>query len=190
MSQRNLNFNFYSKKFLEVSSLGAVCGLASLPLEHPLDTVKTTWQADPSKYKNTLQVASSIYNKYGIRGFYAGILPNATRMAIKQSYRWPLMIALPDFYSKVLHLKHNTSVNKIVTGGTIACLETFVVCPLERLKVYIMTSPHHQVSKLFSSHTQSYLMTELFRGLNATFVRQMVSWISFFWVQMICIKSS
>jgi len=70
------------------------------PLEHPLDVIKTTWQANPTA-KNELQVGRDIYGAKGFKGFYSGSTPNLTRMILKNFYRFPLMLYLPPIFEKV-----------------------------------------------------------------------------------------
>jgi hypothetical protein len=43
-----------------------------------------------------------IYSTKGIKGFYAGALPNLSRCILKNTYRYPLMVGLPSFYNRNL----------------------------------------------------------------------------------------
>jgi len=56
-------------------------GLISAYATHPVDTVKTVYQADISgaKYRGTLDAAKDIYKKGGIRYFYKGAVPRCVR---------------------------------------------------------------------------------------------------------------
>jgi len=51
------------------------------------------------------------------------------------------MVGLPNFYKKMLpiQIRENTSVLKLLTGGSIALVETTLLCPVERVKVHFMT---------------------------------------------------
>lgn len=76
--------------------IGVLRGLVGFPLEQPMESVKTQWQASP-KNKNEIQILKQIYAEKGIyRGFYAGSLPNLTRVVLKNVYRYPLMIKMPN----------------------------------------------------------------------------------------------
>ena len=69
--------------------------LVGFPIEHPLDSIKTQWQAKPH-FRHELAIARDIYGRKGIaQGFYAGSIPNLTRCIMKNIYRYPLMIGLP-----------------------------------------------------------------------------------------------
>jgi len=80
-----------------------------------------------------------IYSKKGVKGFYAGSLPNFTRMFLKNLYRYPLMISLPHFFEQRLVGAENRKTSKLLAGFSIALFESFVTCPIERAKVFFMT---------------------------------------------------
>lgn len=60
---------------------------------------------------------------------------------MKNVYRYPMMIGLPTFYAKILpkSVQQNKHAQKFCTGMSIAVLESFILCPFERLKTYFMT---------------------------------------------------
>ncbi len=67
---------------LKSSLYGALRALFGMPLEHPLDCIKTRWQSQLS-LTSPFQVARSIYRNNGVLGFYAGAIPNSIRIAAK-----------------------------------------------------------------------------------------------------------
>lgn len=71
----------------ESAALGALRGLTRIPFEHPFDTVKTKWQANPT-FPNSKSVFLSIYRTNGIKEFYSGAVPSAVRSVVKESYRY------------------------------------------------------------------------------------------------------
>ena len=84
-------------------------------------------------------MVKDIYSRKGIKGFYAGSLPNFTRMFLKNIYRYPLMISLPHFYEQRLVGAENRKTSKLLAGFSIALIESLITCPIERAKVYFMT---------------------------------------------------
>lgn len=68
--------------------------------------------------------AQNIYKNYGIIGFYSGFIPNTVRVALKQFYRFPLMIFLPSFvkkqYKNIFKSDIPSSLAKSTTGFIIA----------------------------------------------------------------------
>lgn len=169
-------------KYIEASLIGAGRGLIALPLEHPLDTIKTKSQATP-EIKSSWEVASKIYQTAGIRGFYAGAVPNGIRLAIKQMYRYPMMLAFPKVFKENFPTnfqKRHPDAVPLSTALSIATFETYIICPLERCKVVLMTSDAkgHPLRDFFRSH-QGHLRSALFRGITTVYVRQIVAWGSF-----------
>jgi hypothetical protein len=73
-------------------------------------------------------------------------MPNLGRILVKNAYRYPLMIGLPNFYKKVLPEKVNNNkvLQKLLTGSSIAIIESFIICPFERMKTYFMTVNYDQ----------------------------------------------
>lgn len=77
-----------------------------------------------------------------MKGFYAGALPNICRCLLKNTYRYPLMVGLPTFYNGYLppSIRENKNLLRLLTGTSIAMIEATLTCPIERLKVYFMTT--------------------------------------------------
>lgn len=78
-----------------------------------------------------------------------------TRCILKNTYRYPLMVGLPSFYRDHLPdlVRKHKALLKLMTGMSIAMVEAFITCPIERLKVYFMTTPdkisYRQFFKLY-----------------------------------------
>jgi hypothetical protein len=120
------------------AGVGILRGIVGFPIEQPLESIKTQWQAKPI-HKHEFAVVKDIYTRKGIKGFYAGSLPNFTRMFLKNIYRYPLMISLPHFYEQRLVGVENRKTSKLLAGFSIALIESLITCPIERAKVYFMT---------------------------------------------------
>lgn len=171
----------FSQKFGVAAFSGAFQGVLGLIVEHPFDMVKTRQQAYP--HHTFRRIVSDVSKNEGIRGFYSGFVPNSGRVIIKQLYRWPAMLLLPPYFAKTIPeswQKEYSSLPKVATGLTIATFESYVTTPLERLKVYLMTSEGSNKSiRKFLDITQEHRFTEFFRGSNAMFPRQLISWVTF-----------
>ena len=126
----------------------------------------------------------NLYKSSGISGFYSGSVPNMLRMASKQLYRWPLMMSLPPLYQRLLIPSGKTAspservLLKSLSGFTLACLEVLVLCPLERLKVWLMTKDQGTSLRTHFRGDTS-LMGALYQGAGVLLVKQIVSWVSF-----------
>ncbi|CAF4382879.1 unnamed protein product [Rotaria sp. Silwood2] len=174
-----------SSQLLISALVGASRTLGGLPFEHPLDTIRTRWQANPTYSHNALLVARELYKSKGFLGFYSGAIPNTTRRAIKQTYRWPMMLFFPSFYRNYVLpdriQQQYPRLPKILTGMSIANFEILVINPLERLKVWLMTSPTRiSVLEFFRRCADGRdIARELYRGISAAFYRQNISWVTF-----------
>jgi solute carrier family 25 carnitine/acylcarnitine transporter 20/29 len=168
-------------KYIEASLVGAARGLLALPIEHPLDVVKTTAQAHP-EITSSLELARKVYAREGIRGFYKGALPNGARLALKQSYRYPMMLSFPKLYEGFFPVAFQEALPDAVPTATaisISTFESWIICPFERGKVVLMTSEGKKLLRQFFARNQGHLRQELFRGVLAVYARQLASWGSF-----------
>jgi hypothetical protein len=158
------------------AGVGMARGALSLIFEHPLDTLKTYWQAHPSRPSLNV-VYNEIYRLKGWRGFYSGAVPNVLRVMFKQSYRYPLMVVVPGVYSNVFH---SLVLISMFTGLTIAVIEVFLITPLERLKVWLMTFPKTAGGgRAFLNAMKHHTFAVLYKGLGITALRQIMSWVTF-----------
>eukprot|EP00347_Sterkiella_histriomuscorum_P001661 403371157 len=166
--------------YLGSSIAGIIRTLIGFPIEHPLDSIKTQWQAKPY-HKNEAAIIKDIYQTKGFKGFYAGALPNIVRCLLKNATRYPLMVGLPNFYKNQLpdSFKEHKAFLKLLTGCSIALVEATMACPIERLKVYFMTTNENISYKQFFQNNQHHLMKELFRGFGPLFARQSMAWTVF-----------
>lgn len=96
-----------------------------------------------------------------------------TRCLLKNSYRYPLMVGLPNFYKSYLpdSIKEHKSLLKLLTGCSIALVEATITCPIERLKVYFMTTTEKISYRQFFKNNEHHLFKELFRGFGPLFAR-------------------
>lgn len=173
-SKKLLFSNFPVEDYLKVSALGAARGLTGLVIEHPFDYIKTSMQAHGGK-TTVRETLTHTWKNYGIQGFYSGALPNATRVAIKQTYRYPMMIGLPHVYKDMFFKdKENTVAQKGITSLTIASFECFVLTPLEKFKVVLMTNKEKNIRTIWSEANQSLKM--FMRDINIVYPRQMIAW--------------
>ena len=136
-----------------------------------MEAVKTQWQALPHK-KSTIAIAKQIIETKGVyKGFFVGSLPNATRVVLKNIYRYPLMIGMPNLIEQ--HVAGDPRVAKGLTGLGIALVESLVLCPVERIKVYYMTKADLSERSIgnFVRESKGPLVLEFYRGYWALFTR-------------------
>lgn len=177
---------------IKAGLLGVLRGSFGLLLEHPLDSIKTQWQANIFITKSS-EMVRFIYIEKGLLGFYRGFVPNLIRTTSKNLYRWPLIIFLPNFFEKTNliffeSLKNLEGLCKIQTGLMIANIEILLICPLDRLKTYFMThsvinNKSYSFLKHFYITNRGNIINQLYQGLEPTFYRSNISWISFLYLE-------
>ena len=104
---------------------------------HPFDLVKTRMQANPAITSGVL-CSQEVFQKTGIRGFYTGGTMNFSRHLAKMMYRTPLENEL--YYAYKNQFPGNEDAVNVSTGLSMAVMDSFIICPLERIKVWLMTT--------------------------------------------------
>jgi hypothetical protein len=92
--------------------------------------IKTKYQSNPN-----FKILQLKENKSILKTLYAGYTQNIIKATIKDIYRWPLVLFFNDFYGK--YVSKAKGIHKICTGLSLAAVESFIICPLERIKVFI-----------------------------------------------------
>ena len=72
----------------------------------------------------------------------------------------------------------NAALGKIVSGVSLGLIDVFMVNPLERLKVWLMTNKQKLKIRVFFKESNNVLK-DLFKGLEPAALRQIFSWSSF-----------
>jgi hypothetical protein len=158
--------------YLNASLLGAFRAAVLMPIEQPLDYIKT--QIQSSFYRGSpVAFIKNHVTKHGFLKLYTGFFPNLARACLKQSYRLPLMVYVPNVYRRYSSDEHKI---QIATGISLAILESYLMCPLERIKIWLMTAPEPGF-KYFYHYISG--VKDLYIGAVALLYRQTLSWITF-----------
>lgn len=155
------------REYAQTVLAGILRAFIGVPIEHPFEYLKTIQQATNSR--SAWNVARREMS-HGVMKLYGGFVPNLVNTSIKQMYRFPAMRFLPKTYMQWLgEIKAYA-----LTGLTIGVMETLIVCPLERLKVWKMTvPPGTRIRDFFSTGLNLRL---LYRGIEPTMLRQSTNW--------------
>ena len=179
----------FLQKFGEAIAIGAFRGLVGWPLEQPMDAIKTTWQVNRG-LPSVISVVKNIYGRDGFLGFFKGGLPNAIRLTSKQVYRFPPLLLIPEWYRQHApkKIRNNRFFEAGVTGIALAQLETIIVTPTERLKVWRMTNTDPRYNRLldFAVQQKGQVMAGLYQGWRPTFYKVSASWLSFLLANSAC----
>ena len=83
------------------------------------------------------------------------------------------MIGLPSFWEHVapLTFKENPKTMKLLTGASIAVIESFILCPFERLKTYFMTGLERDGMKGYIENSKGHRVRDLFKGTTSLMAR-------------------
>lgn len=170
-----------SRLWLASSLLGIGRTIFWLPIEHPFDTMRVQWQTNP-KLKNEYEVVNKIISEKGLKGLYSGYLASWIKQIVKSSYRFPMMAILPRIWGNFLGTEYfsNKHKMKLITSISIAVVEAFIISPIERLQVFIMTSKDNKGNyKDFLEMMKGKRRAEIFKGFSTYFTRQLVAWTAF-----------
>lgn len=160
------------KDYAYASILGAFRASILMPIEQPLDYLKTQIQSQLYRGPTITFIVSHI-KTHGFLKLYTGLIPNTIRTSIKQAYRLPLMVAIPNFYRKFVS---NENIIQICTGITLATAESYIICPLERVKIWLMTAPKPTFRAFIEERAG---LGDFYKGVNALLMRQTLSWVTF-----------
>lgn len=152
---------------------------------HPFELVKTRMQANPYIHSGVL-LSKDIFQQTGIKGFYTGGLPNFSRAILKEAYRAPLRGGINYAFGQALP-NSDKGTRAALTGISMAIADTIIICPLERIKVWLMTnqSTDKSFAKFFTNRSANNMPVyqDLFKGVTVSFTRSGVSWVSYLFAE-------
>ncbi len=166
--------------YLQSIVVGPLGILGSLPFTHPLDFLKSKQQLEKGRISYSI-IATTIFKEKGWTGLYAGLVPKSLQGLVKQGYRLPLQIEFDFFFNRLFQTsgKEHRYLSSVCTGGVLTFVDTFVICPTDRLKLLLMTRLNKEKRPLLTTKSSSGVFRELFTGLGAVSIKQGVSWMTF-----------
>ncbi|XP_052796055.1 mitochondrial ornithine transporter 1-like [Mya arenaria] len=178
---------------------GTTGATASVYVGQSLDTVKVKMQTFPTLYKNALDCFAKTYRQDGIaRGLYAGTVPALAANISENSVLFMFYGLCQKIMTKVVGKEHVTHLNPLenaLSGGTAAFFSSFTLCPTELVKCRLQAMREMaSLGKLEGGLerlkigpfglTKEILQQEgirgLFKGLTATFMREIPGYVFFF----------
>lgn len=178
---------------------GTMGGVASVYVGQSLDTVKVKMQTFPTLYKNALDCFIKTYRQDGIaRGLYAGTVPALAANIAENSILfmfYGLCQKGMAYLVRKEHVKHLNPLENALSGGGAAFFSSFTLCPTELVKCRLQAMREMaQQGKLEGGLerlkigpfglTKEILQQEgirgLYKGLTATFLREIPGYIFFF----------
>lgn len=69
---------------------GVAAGILASIVTQPADVLKTKMQLYPSKFNGVWSVAVYVHGKYGVRGYFKGVVPRMLRRTLMAAMAWTL----------------------------------------------------------------------------------------------------
>ncbi len=156
-----------TESLLASMSIGTGRTLLVMTVTFPLEQIKTWQQAGLSS--STYRIAQEIFSSSGIRGFYTGFFWQASSLAIKQLWRWPLMTSIPVYLEQ--NRCDSLHTQQLTTSAALSTFEAALLNPLTKLRILSGTR-----RPLFSLST---LAKEGWQGTGSNWLRAFSMWSSF-----------
>lgn len=159
---------------------------------HPFDLVKTRMQANPNIISGVL-LSKNIFEKTGIKGFYTAGTTNFARNIIKESYRGSLQGGWSNFYQNHFLQNADYAQQKLVASLSMSFCDTIILCPWERIKVWLMTKGKGRKFPDFFRENGKFksfliekpniselpIVPDLFKGFTVSLTRSIISWSTY-----------
>ncbi|CAL4064852.1 unnamed protein product, partial [Meganyctiphanes norvegica] len=174
---------------------GSMGAIASVYTGQPLDTIKVKMQAFPDQYRNMFDCFSKTLNRDGVlRGLYAGTAPALAANIAENSVLFAAYGVCQKAVALAVGAKsvQDLSVLSNATAGFFAAFfSSLTLCPTELIKCQLQAMREVAISQNREPErigpwklTRRILATDglpgLFRGLTATFAREMPGYFFFF----------
>lgn len=69
-------------------SCGIIAGILASIVTQPADVVKTKMQLYPNEFKSVHQSTIRVYEKYGVLGYFKGVVPRMLRRTLMTAMAW------------------------------------------------------------------------------------------------------
>jgi len=178
---------------------GSVGAATSVYVGQPLDTLKVKMQTFPTLYPNLRVCFQRTWSNEGlVRGLYAGTVPSLAANIAENSILFAAYGACQKLIAGVLHVPRVEELGVVANGASgflAAFWSSLALCPTELVKCKLQamreTGSSQQASGAIDTArigpyqlTRHILRTEgipgMFRGLTATFAREMPGYFFFF----------
>nr|CAD7452343.1 unnamed protein product [Timema tahoe] len=79
-------------------SCGLVAGLLASVMTQPADVLKTKMQLYPDKFQNLQTVIIYVHKKYGVKGYFKGLVPRMLRRTLMAAMAWTVYEQVKQFF--------------------------------------------------------------------------------------------
>jgi solute carrier family 25 carnitine/acylcarnitine transporter 20/29 len=145
--------------------MGAISGSTGILLSHPIDTIKTNVQ-DGKKIS------------FNPRFLYRGIIPPFLGMGLEKAIVFGTYHNVSEKLKTIgLDSESHDHMDRILAGSIAGFVSSFVVTPIERLKILSQTGNDKMYKNILRDRK---LYLGLFKGLSTTFTREMPGFAIYF----------
>jgi solute carrier family 25 (mitochondrial phosphate transporter), member 23/24/25/41 len=133
--------NSFNEKLMCGSAAGF---LATLTL-YPLKTVKTIMNlGHTGEFSSIIDCINKTYSKYGVRGFYRGLVANSLAIIPSAGIDLAMYETLKKKYSELKNKPEPSMIEKLILGNVSSAFGNFVVYPLffARTRLQSNRNPH------------------------------------------------
>lgn len=131
---------------------GGLCAATSHGIATPIDVVKTRIQANPAEFDGVglLGATQSILDQDGPRALLGGLGPTVVGYGLEGAVKFGLYESFKPIFAALLHLDSDT-VPFLAASIVAGAAASFMLLPLERTRIRIVTDPKFQPDGLVSS---------------------------------------
>lgn len=143
----------------------ATAMVAITPVVYPLSVMDTHRQQTQKTYPQILKDMT-------LRKLYAGLTYDAVRLVALKAHRTPLRLAVEGYWAE--YVDKTGWLYPVFCAGSFALFETFLLNPLERLRIERITASIPEQKSMFSGFPYRHYV-----GFYPSFNRQLLSTFSF-----------
>lgn len=162
-----------SKGYAASVIFGVLRGVGVTFLTYPIEVIKICKQ-EAAQSQKSYQIAQQLFKEGGLRALYRGFVPQLTKMTIKQTWCWPVMMGLPSYLenSRTVNVRPMTS--QLLTGLALAVIDAGLTTPLEKIRIRSITR-----NLTFHDYMQLKFLKKAWKGTGIQCSKLAVNWSTF-----------
>jgi hypothetical protein len=165
-------------------------------VEFPAENLTVRMQGDQKK-TDFFRMCKQIWKQEGVSGFYRGWVPGYLRTLAKTGYQWSWIGALQNSApaQQLEELDPSKNLKNAFIGVGVACLDTALLAPLEKMKVQTILSAECAATASGGAlalagggegqmgpqgdRLKSWVRSQPYRGATPFFAEQLLGWMLF-----------
>ena len=193
------NKRITDRNYLNHFIAGEIAGMCGAFVSYPMDTVKTRIQIEMIQHNtvhraSTLSILRQITIKDGIRSIYKGVLFPFLGYGIASSFVFGVNNIAKTTTLRMKANRRNSDPRRLslaelsLCGGFTGFTNTFVVTPIERIKVWSQSHQTKSLQSFKSLYKELGIRKGLFSGVREACCFQLVSFCAYFPIYELSLK--